>query len=153
MKKFILAVCVVIFAFGVSSLFGQLAGAAPRQVECSKYITGKTVLLYPAWYRGINTCIRDESFPGKGVQVTITNISDIWIIALNLVQWLIITVGYVALYFVIWGGIKYITSRGDPAKITSAKGAITNAIIGLIIALVSVIIVRAVQGAINGTMT
>ena len=150
MKKITLVIYLFIAMFGIASVFSQPVVADPVIATCKN--KPGTVLLYPAWYSGINTCRYDPKLPDLEPQIAITKTADIWIIALNLVQWLIITAGYVALYFVIWGGIKYITSRGDPARITSAKGAITNAVIGLVIALVSVIIVRAVQGAINGNM-
>lgn len=45
--------------------------------------------------------------------------------------------GMVALLFLVWGGIRYMTARGDPKVIDSARGTITSAIIGLMIVLLS----------------
>jgi hypothetical protein len=38
-----------------------------------------------------------------------------------------------ALFFLIWGGIKWILSGGDKAKVEAARGTIIAAIVGLII--------------------
>ena len=38
-----------------------------------------------------------------------------------------------ALGFLVWGGFKYIQSRGDEREIESAKGTIVSAIIGLVV--------------------
>ncbi len=40
-----------------------------------------------------------------------------------------------ALLFLVWGGIRYMTARGDPKAMESAKQTITSAIIGLLIVL------------------
>lgn len=45
--------------------------------------------------------------------------------------------GIVALFFIIFSGVKYITSNGDQAKIDSAKKTLTYAIIGLIVIFMS----------------
>ncbi len=41
----------------------------------------------------------------------------------------------IALLFLIWGGIRYMTARGDPKAIDSARSTITSAIIGVLIVL------------------
>lgn len=55
----------------------------------------------------------------------------------------------VAVIFLLIGGIRYITSTGDPARITSAKNTIQYAIIGLIVA----ILARALVGYVIGVFT
>lgn len=47
-----------------------------------------------------------------------------------------------ALIFLLWGGIKWITSSGDKEKIESARKTIIFAIIGLVIVLLSTVIVH-----------
>lgn len=115
-----------------AGLFSSTAFAAP----CSN---DKPVLLFPAWFHGLD-CKNDIP--------QLTNLNQIWIIVMNIVQWLIIAGGYVAVYFIIWSGFKYITATGDPQKITAAKNTLTNAIIGFVIVLGSVAIVQTVQVAI-----
>lgn len=58
----------------------------------------------------------------------------------NAIQWAIAMAGIVAVIFVIYGGISYTTSAGDPSKLQKAKTMIIYALIGLaIVALAEVI--------------
>jgi len=49
---------------------------------------------------------------------------------------------FLTLIFLILGGVQWISSGGDKAKIQSARGRITWAIIGLIVAMLSFFIVN-----------
>lgn len=51
----------------------------------------------------------------------------------NAIQWFIGMAGVVALIFVVYGGIAYTTSAGDPTKLQRAKQMILYALIGLAI--------------------
>lgn len=42
-----------------------------------------------------------------------------------------------SLFFMIWGGIRYMSSGGDKGKLDQARGTIVGAIIGLIISLLA----------------
>lgn len=59
----------------------------------------------------------------------------------------------VALIFLIMGGYNYMTSGGDPEAQDAAKSAITNAIIGLVIILLSYTIVIFVLGKLGASIT
>lgn len=74
---------------------------------------------------------------------------DFLIIPLNIVNILIQAVAYAALGYIIWAGFKYMKSQGDPGKISEAKSAIQQAIIGLVISLAAVAIVEFIAGAIS----
>lgn len=50
------------------------------------------------------------------------------------VTFILIIAVLIALFFLIYGGIRWITSGGDKAKVESARGTIIAAIIGLVIA-------------------
>lgn len=50
---------------------------------------------------------------------------------------------FLMIIFIVWGGIQWITSGGDKAKLTTARGRITWAIIGFIIILISFFILNA----------
>jgi succinate dehydrogenase/fumarate reductase cytochrome b subunit len=65
--------------------------------------------------------------------------------------WLIAIIGVLAVIFIIIGGIRYILARGDPKATDAARGTITAAIIGLVIALLSVAIVIIVTNFLGGT--
>jgi len=55
---------------------------------------------------------------------------------------LFILAGLIALFYLVWGGIKWLTSGGDKSNIEAAQGHIVAAIIGLVIILVSYVIVN-----------
>lgn len=61
----------------------------------------------------------------------------------------LILAGLAAAIYLILGGIRYITSRGDEKAAESAKNTITFAVIGLIVIGLATAIVRFVIGAIN----
>ena len=50
-----------------------------------------------------------------------------------------------ALAFLVWGGISWITSGGDKAKLQSARSKITGAIVGLILLFLSFFIMSIVS--------
>lgn len=52
----------------------------------------------------------------------------------------------IALFFLIWGGLKWITSGGDKAGVETARNQIIAAIIGLIIVFLAFFILNLVLG-------
>lgn len=110
------------------------------------------ILTFPAWYDGLvdGNC----SFtPIKQTTAGDTDKADIvktaTRIGLNVVEFLLQLVGYAAVVMLIIGGFNYMTSQGDSNKMSSAKNTVLNAVIGLIISILSVAIVNIVAGAIK----
>ncbi len=58
-------------------------------------------------------------------------------------------VGTLAIAFIIYGGFQYITSRGDEEQASAGKKTLTNAIIGLVIVILSYTIVTVIYSALN----
>jgi len=59
---------------------------------------------------------------------------------------IIFTLGAIfTLIFVVLGGIKFITSGGDPAKIASARSTIIYAIVGMVLLILSFVIMYLIQ--------
>ena len=67
----------------------------------------------------------------------------------NAIQWFIGIAGAVALIFVVYGGIAYTTSAGDPSKLQKAKQTIIYALIGLAIVALAEAITAFVSGMIR----
>ncbi len=65
------------------------------------------------------------------------------------IQMLLVFVGLLAVLFIIIGGIQYVTSRGDEEQAESGKKTLQNAVIGLVIAILSYVIVVVVINALN----
>lgn len=69
----------------------------------------------------------------------------------NALSWAIGVVGVVAVIFVVYGGITYTTSAGDPSKVQKAKQMILYALIGLAIVALAEIIVAFISGILNNS--
>lgn len=108
-----------------------------------------------AWYKGLqdpaNNCSvvmktngsADEDESADEVRIFVTTI------ALNILQAGLAIVAYITVFFIIKGGFMYMTSTGTQDGMASAKKTITNAIIGLVIAVFAASIVNAIAGVIQ----
>lgn len=65
-------------------------------------------------------------------------------IARTIIQWALALAAIVAVLFLIYGGFLYITSAGDQTQATKGKGTIVNAIIGLVIVVLSYMVIQVV---------
>ncbi len=59
--------------------------------------------------------------------------------AINL---MLFAVGVIAIFMLIWGGLRYVLSGGDSGKVKDAKNTILYAIVGLVVALLGYAIVN-----------
>ena len=87
-----------------------------------------------------------QAAQGTGVPTTL--FGDTGIIT-NITNILLFIEGALAVIMIIWGGLRYATSAGDPAKVTAAKNTIMYAIIGLIIAFLAFAVVNWLLGAVG----
>ena len=71
------------------------------------------------------------------------------VLAMNLVTILLYVVGYVSLGFIIFGGFKYMTSGDNSGGTAAAQKTIQNAVIGLVLSIMSVGLVRFIAEAIK----
>lgn len=95
----------------------------------------------PVWYKylqGADTC-----------QPEVTELNDIWLIVLAIIELLIRIAVAVAVIYVLIGGFKYITSRGAPDKTATAKNTVIDGLIGLVIAIAATAIVSFVASRFN----
>ena len=60
----------------------------------------------------------------------------------NGIKGALIIIGVVAVIFIIVGGVNYMTSQGDPSKITKGKKIMITGIVGLIICVIAFAIVN-----------
>jgi len=81
---------------------------------------------------------------GSGqVEASTVQLNNLVTSIISLLSW---AIGVVAVFMIIVGGFKYITSGGDSAGVTAAKNTILYAIIGLVIVALSQLIVRFILG-------
>jgi len=123
-------------ALGVTALSPAPASAAnlPGAVTQVAACSGGTFFGFPPWY----ACLQKDANGGP----KLTKLEDLWLIAFPLLETGIKAAGYVAIGFIMWGGIRFIKSQGNPGEITASRDTIRDAVIGLIICISSVAIVQ-----------
>jgi hypothetical protein len=68
-------------------------------------------------------------------------VTDPKTVVTSIINYSLFFIGAIALVFVIYGGIMYITSGGDSEKTTKARNTLLYAILGIIIVAISLVIV------------
>jgi len=76
-----------------------------------------------------------------------TNITDLLLRIINI---MLAVAGLVAVVFLIIGGFRYITAGGNEEASEAGKKTIINAIIGIVVIILSFVIVRVVSNAVRG---
>ncbi|MBP9853188.1 hypothetical protein KBC77_04390 [Candidatus Saccharibacteria bacterium] len=126
---------------GVKDLPGSTPN--PSASVCAK---GNGFLGLKPWY----VYLPDDRFDQVGASCAVTGfqalpktgMSDLVPVALAVLDGLLRISGLVAAIFVIVGGVKYITSQGEPSATAQAKDTIINAIIGLVIVMIAATVVN-----------
>ena len=125
----------IVFAMSLGGATLSVATPQTAAAACSDKL-----LTFPAWYRGL---IDDKC--------NVKNPNDVgglptflFKIALNIVEMMLQLTGYVAAGFILVGGFKYIISTGTPDDVVKARKTILNAVVGLIISIMSIGIVNVV---------
>jgi hypothetical protein len=108
----------------------------------------------PPWYKYLVISGRMTVNSTTGVCELVGNFQwrgggDVVLVGLALVDMALRVAGMVAVGFVIWGGIQYLTSDGSPDQTKSAQQTIINALIGLVIALIAAAAVSFIGRAIT----
>ena len=138
MRRFFAAFLVTV-SLGVSLLApAVLVSEAATAATCPSSILGVTV-----WYRGLTDADCHVKSPGNGpndLSIFITKV------ILNVIQAALAAAAYVTVFFVIKGGFNYMTSAGSSDGMAGAKKTITEALIGLVIVLLSAVIVNTIAG-------
>lgn len=134
MKKFLAALFIGIAVF--------LSPTQAAAAGCTD-----TVLAIPAWYKGMQdgSCRFDPVKNGAQVDVVKTSVR----IGMNVLQAALVIAGYVAVIMLIRGGFMYMLAAGDVGGMTNAKKTITNAVVGLIIAVLAASIVNAIASLVR----
>ncbi len=145
-------IAVVFVSTMVSSAAFVATPTDARQIEVAAYYTHHAqcvdrIFMIPTWYRGLKVgdCagVSPDGNNGEDLPKFLT------ILVMNIVQALLVVAAYVTVFFVIKGGFGYMTSAGSPEGMTSARKTITNALIGMVIAILAASIVNAIAGAIG----
>ena len=137
MKRFFVVV-LVLFSFGSAVIAPSLTIASPASAACSD----APILGITPWYRGLQeekdgACMIKSPKSGELGKFITT-------IVLNILQAGFGVAAYVAVFFIIKGGFNYMLSAGSTDGMAGAKKTITNAVIGLVIVLLSAAIINTI---------
>jgi lysylphosphatidylglycerol synthetase-like protein (DUF2156 family) len=93
----------------------------------------------PTWYSYLVAAgkMQVSDITGRCEFVSTFQITDLSLIALALLDIALRIAGLVALAYVIYGGVQYVISQGEPDKAKNARQTIINALIGMTIAIVA----------------
>ena len=131
----------------------QLFAAVHKAGEtCSFNNTISDFLGFPHWYQylpGTYVSVDSSKNAATVCNPSLQNLSDIWLIAAAIIEILVRLAAIAAIGYVIYGGIMYITSEGNPEKTGKAKQTIVNALVGLMLSLVDASIIAFLAGSIN----
>lgn len=75
----------------------------------------------------------------------VATLDCIFPLATTIIYWALIFGGIVALFMIIFGGIRFITSGGDQKTVDTGKKTITYAIVGLILVFLSFFILNLIS--------
>ncbi len=117
------------------------------------YLSGIVIYLVPVLAAAQQSNYFGNLFSGAGtnwyrVIPFSTNMSLLGLVGVGL-QIAFALAGLVATFYLILGGYNYIVGGGDPEAIEGAKAMITNAIIGMVVILVSYLIIEFVLGSLG----
>ncbi len=150
MKRTIILLAIVLAGGGLYSASlptaahaATTATAKPKSGGCDASLFGM-----PAWYNGLSGGSGCEFTPiknGEEVDVVKTGAK----IGANLLQAALVLAAYAAVFFLIRGGFEYMTNSSSPDGMAKARKTITNALIGMAIAILAASIVNAIGAAIR----
>lgn len=114
-------------------------------LECEQRLLG-----IPPWYRGLTEVTQNASGEEQCVIKTPGEIENfVTQIALNVIEIILVLVGYIAAFFILFGGFQFLTGGSNPSQIEKARRTMLNAVIGLAISLGAVGIVNLIFGILN----
>ena len=129
----------IVFSLGAATLAPVVTLGDTAYAACDD----GPILGITRWYRGLLDGNCNIKAPGNGSNDLAIFITKI---ILNVVQAALAIAAYVTVFFIIKGGFGYMTSAGSPDGMKGAKTTITNAVIGLVIVLLSAVIVNTIAG-------
>lgn len=104
-----------------------------------------SILGIPPWYEYLNV----QYTPNDAVNSctpAVTNINDLWLIGLAVIDILTRIAILVSIGFVLYAGIKYSESRANAEKVEKAKSTLIDALTGLVISIIATASIAFIAG-------
>lgn len=109
-----------------------------KLIAATSGFIGTLAFAAPAFADSVDPC---PDGLGNLCDLDSSQFGDIISTALNVI---IVIAVIIAVFFLVWGGIKWITSGGDKAKVESARNTIIAGIIGLVFVFLAYFIISLV---------
>ncbi len=93
----------------------------------------------------VGDAIPCENIPGCSSSIDSAAAGDV--VLNNIIMWVFIALGIIAVIILIYGGIQFMLSQGDPGKAQTARMTIIYAIVGIIVVIGAWAITSLVLGA------
>lgn len=126
---------------------------AQNSTECTECCSTQTPPQTPHWDETPGKCSCTSSSAGGTVTIGppygASGPQNINELIGNITTWVLGIAGGIAILFIILAGLRYITAHGASKQTEAAKTALTNAIIGLVIVVLSYTIVMIVIGVLT----
>ncbi|MBL8029735.1 MAG: hypothetical protein JNN11_00615 [Candidatus Doudnabacteria bacterium] len=109
----------------------------------------------PGWCENDPSLVWDEpskSCLPKNLQCTSGSLAcagSLEELAIKILTYLLYFAGIIAVIVIVWGGYLYITSAGNEEQAEKGQKAMTNAIIGVVIVIMALVIVRVISTAVG----
>lgn len=126
----------------VMAMGGVLLTSAVPQTAYAADACNKGFLGFPAWYRGLTDGDCNIKSPGDDLS------GFVWHIALNCIEIALVSVAYIATFFILYAGFMMIVNSGSSDIVAKSRQTILNAVIGLVISIAAVSIVNLIAGII-----
>lgn len=143
----------IIFLFVMFIAAPAFSLVSPQMVSAASNSCDKDILTIPTWYRGLTDPNKDCALITPGGTLANNSKLDtagfVWRIALNIIDIGLSLAGYIAFFFILFGGFQFLTGGSNPGQIEKARKTILNAVIGLAIALGAVAITNLVFGVLT----
>ncbi|MCL2037519.1 pilin [Candidatus Saccharibacteria bacterium] len=98
--------------------------------------------------QGLAGAINEDCAVGEGMQTgSLFGNNGIVTTVINIMLFI---VGILSVIMIIWGGIRYVLSRGKEDEVKNAKNTILYSVVGLIIAIIAYALVNWVFGVLGG---
>ena len=111
---------------------------------------------FPTWYKYLDGARVSADSAGDTIPVASSNdtcepqlnsITDTWRVVAAVIEMLIHISTLVAIGFIVYGGVTYTISQGQPDKTKQALRTIINALVGLVIAIVATALISFIAGS------
>lgn len=137
-RKLLAGLMITLSVLTVATVLVPQPASAATSAECTG---NNSIPIIPKWYKYIprhfdsrtQSCILDAEFP-----------TSIPAVLLAVFEIILRIAGMLAVIFIVYGGFQYLITTGEPDKAKNARTTIINALVGLMITILSTAIVNLV---------